>query len=109
MRTLETILRGSGFQQTGIPGTLSKVSPLLPGSVREDSQDLFVQQLRLLQPRQLLSQFHLQAVASTVFPFQMLDGADAPGGQRREREHQDPTAATTSRRPGGGGGPPQLA
>lgn len=65
-----------------ISGTLCLVSPLLPQSVRKDSEDLCVQQLRLLQPRQLLSQFHLQTVTSTIFPLQMLDAADTPGGRR---------------------------
>lgn len=54
------------------------LSPLLPTSMGEDSSDLLVQQRHLLEPRQLLPELHLQAVASTVFPFQMLDGADAP-------------------------------
>lgn len=65
-----------------LSGSLCLVSPLLPQSVWKDSQDLCVQQLRLLQPRQLLSQFHLQTVTSAIFPFQMLDAADAPGGRR---------------------------
>ena len=55
--------------------------------MREDSEDLFVQQRHLLEPRQLLSELHLQAVASAVFPFEMLDGADAPeGGDTEQRE-----------------------
>lgn len=65
-------------------------SPLLSGSVREDSEDLFVQQRHLLEPRQLLSEFHLQTVASTVFPFQMLDGADAPDREKQDRALSDP-------------------
>lgn len=58
-------------------------SPLLPGSVREDSEDLFVQQRHLLEPRQLLSELYLQTVASTVFPFQMLDGADTSDREKQ--------------------------
>lgn len=61
------------------------VSPLLPRSVREDSEDLLVQQRHLLEPRQFLSELHLQTVTSTVFSFQMLDGADTSVGERTNR------------------------
>lgn len=36
-----------------------------------------MQQRHLLELCQLFSEFHLQSVALTVFPFQMLDGANA--------------------------------
>jgi len=59
------------------------VSPLLPGGVWKGPEDLFVQQRHLLEPRQLLPELHLQAVATAVLPLQMLDGADAPEGALR--------------------------
>lgn len=73
-------------EESSETGALHLVSPLLPQSVRKYSEDLRVQQLCLLQPRQLLSQFHLQAVASAEFPFQMLNGANASGGRKRRAQ-----------------------
>lgn len=73
-------------EESSETGALHLASPLLPQSVRKYSEDLRVQQLCLLQPRQLLSQFHLQTVTSAVFPLQMLDGADASGGRKRRAQ-----------------------
>lgn len=49
------------------------------GQPGEDPQDLAVQSLQLGQALQL----HLQQVASAELALQMLDGADAPGGERK--------------------------
>lgn len=72
--------------------------PLLPRSVREDSEDLFVQQRHLLEPRQLLSEFYLQTVASTVLPFQMLDRADA-SDRKKTRALSDPHICSSRKYP----------
>lgn len=66
-------------KQTNKPKENSLSSPLLPSGVRKQPQDLVVQRSHLLRLRQLLSQFDLQAVASTVLGLQVLDGANAPG------------------------------
>lgn len=73
-----------------------QVSPVQAGSVREDLEDVVVQQRPLLEPCQLLSELQLQTVTSPVLPFQMLDGPDAPVEEvSRTSEGQDPENQTS--------------